>query len=472
MIQLTAVLYPLLRIANSQAIAKMTTSLPSSGFSNLFQSRSIDFVDNNVQHGSPAIAANDHASAEWTFRPGVYTPKKFIEEIATLVESVILQLGPDSPGEPDTRSILFDGLRSSLSHEGREATLHLADWRNDEPSQVTQHILKIGKTLYNYALEYSQQVPGNPSLAIYSPCEGHRWVPPAGRLLRSHRSSQNLMMLYNEWLHQITCLRDGLIPFENFEQVQLNLGDPSRRGTRPMEAVRAGFLSHIIRGRLPQEAVVETAKVFTAPSLMLGGYGFQYNHGVVLPASLFSLQKTPFLHFAPISFVDSDYQPAIFETSPPSNEKTLVSQLDQASDLKRADVATNITSVLLSTDAAQSHSLQLVGVVDHSHVFTVDIGKVVHGIEASRHLPTTEADKILGASHRVYDALDVLSSPGVVANDATYPVIVRARNTAERLALLGKLEQVGVYWDGHAESESEPKGKQSALPRFLVVGGK
>ncbi|KAG8416380.1 hypothetical protein J3458_006970 [Metarhizium acridum] len=166
--------------------------------------------------------ATDPILSEWQFRTGVYTPKQFMREIATLVESVIIQLGPDSPGEADTRSILFDGLRSSLSHEGREATLHLADWKSDEPSPITQHILRIGKTLDNYAHEYSGVVPGDASLTIFSPCEGHRWVPPAGRLLRSHRSSPNLMMLYNEWLHQITCLRDGLIPFENFEDVQLN----------------------------------------------------------------------------------------------------------------------------------------------------------------------------------------------------------------------------------------------------------
>ncbi|AEO68493.1 uncharacterized protein THITE_2051111, partial [Thermothielavioides terrestris NRRL 8126] len=237
---------------------------------------------------------------EWQFRPGTYTPREFIREIAVLLESVIVQLGPDKPGEPDSRSIFMDGLRSSLSHEGREATLPLADWNDEHPSELTRHILRIGKAIYQYASESLGAVPGNPALTVYSPCEGHKWVPPAGRLLRSERSSPVLMMLYNEWLHQITCLRDGLIAFDNFEDVVLNLTDAERPGTRPMQDVREALLAQIARGRVSRETLLETAKVLTAPDLPAGGYGFQYDHGVVLPAALFSgAGSSLFLRYSP-----------------------------------------------------------------------------------------------------------------------------------------------------------------------------
>ncbi|KAH6634752.1 ABC drug exporter AtrF [Chaetomium sp. MPI-SDFR-AT-0129] len=173
---------------------------------------------------------------EWRFRPGSYTPRDFIREIALLLESVIVQLGPDGPEDADSRAILMDGLRSSLSHEGRETTLPLADWNSEQPSDLTRHILRIGKALYQYAAEANHIIPGDPSLTVYSPCEGHKWVPPAGRLLRSPRSSPILMMLYNEWLHQITCLRDILIGFDNFEDVILNLDHPvvENKSSRPV----------------------------------------------------------------------------------------------------------------------------------------------------------------------------------------------------------------------------------------------
>ncbi|ORX98956.1 hypothetical protein BCR34DRAFT_628290 [Clohesyomyces aquaticus] len=219
--------------------------------------------------------SNYNRPSNWNFRPGTYTPREFIREIAVLLESVIVQLGPDPPDTPSTRTILMDGLRSSLSHEGREATLLLADWKSDSPSDITKQALRVGKALYGYASEFNNKVRGDPHLTVYSPCEAHKWVPPAGRLLRSSRSSPILMMLYNEWLHQITCLRDGLLPFENFEDVQLSLLDPAARGTRPLEDIRKDFNLRMSRGQTSRTSLLEVAKVLTAPSLSAGGYGFQ-----------------------------------------------------------------------------------------------------------------------------------------------------------------------------------------------------
>lgn len=244
---------------------------------------------------------------DWRFRPDAYTAREFMREISILFESVIVQLGPDGPGEDDSRAILLDGLLASLSHEGREATLRLVDWNSEQPSGLTRHILSIGKTLFQYASEFNHATVGNPSLKVYSPCEGHKWLPPAGRLLRSHRSSPALMMLYNEWLHQITCLRDYLIGFDNFEEVVLILDNTARPGTRPMEDVRVALLERVARGNVSRQLFLETAKVLTAPGLPAGGFGFQYSRGVIMPASVHSHEAPDFLfHFSPTQLAEGE----------------------------------------------------------------------------------------------------------------------------------------------------------------------
>lgn len=256
---------------------------------------------------------------EWRFRPGAYATREFVHEIAILFESIIVQLGPDQSGDADSRTILLDGLRSSLSHESPEATLPLADWDSDQPSALTRHISRIGQTLFQYAAEASRSVvPGDPSLTVHSSCKGHKWTPAAAQLLCGPRGSRVLMMLYNEWLHQLTCLRDFLIAFDNFEEVVLNLDNPSRPGTRPMEDVREALLAQVKSGQVSRGVLLETAKVLTGPALPAGGYGFQYSQGLVLPADLFSRPTSGrLLHYSPTLIVhEANQQPVLFASAP------------------------------------------------------------------------------------------------------------------------------------------------------------
>jgi hypothetical protein len=449
------------------------SSYHSSGLGGLFLGRAISHF-NDIQYGPMPYSR----STNWYFHPGTYKPKQFFAEIAILPESVITQLGADNPGETDTRAILMDGLRSSLSHEGREATLLLADWNSENSSEATKHILKIGKALYDYASESNHVVPGDPNLTVYSPCEGHKWVPPAGRLLRSHRSSPILMMLYNEWLHQITCLRDGLIPFENFEDVALNLRDVSAKGARPLEEIRKAFASEISRGRLSHESIIEIAKVFTAPNLPAGGYGFQYDKGIVLPAVLFSGGESQFLRYIPTSLVESSQQPVIFDfelEDSPSEDKVEISSISPASSAPpRLLEAKIIPEPPHKNHSAQSQLLKLMGTYEDNSTFSVDVGRIVRGLRAAHYVSREEHEKLKANSRNTYEASEILSCKGVVINSSHKPVVVRATSPVDRLALLAKLEQVGVYL--HTE-ESLGVGcvlneYRTEVPhRFLIVGG-
>lgn len=415
----------------------------------------------------------------WQFQPGVYTPKQFIREISVLLESIIVQLGPDSPRDEDTRTLLISGLKSSLSHQGREATLQLEDWNSSRPSEITSHILNIGNVLYEYVVEAQHAVIGDPELTVFSPCEGHRWIPPIGRLLRGPRGSPNLMMLYNEWLHQITCLRDGLIAFENFEDVLLRLGDAARPGTRSMEDERIRLLTHVIRRTLPLHVLVDAAKALTAPHLVPGGYGFQYANGIALPAALFSgKRESNFLRFLPGSVADR----AGLTFDMPNQDKTDgvdASTLGDAAteDNSVSEIATTLTvSLLNESQEASSAALTITGVVSRGRPFSVDVGSIYGGISMSQQISTSYAADLLDREHRVCSASDILSAPAEVRNPSLVPVVVKVSSTVERLAVLGKLQKGGVYWASRA-AEVELEGHLSLEtcsnqdPRFLIVQG-
>lgn len=413
----------------------------------------------------------------WQFQPGVYTPKQFIREISVLLESIIVQLGPDSPRDEDTRTLLISGLKSSLSHQGREATLQLEDWNSSSPSEITSHILNIGNVLYKYAVEAQHAVIGDPKLTVFSPCEGHRWIPPIGRLLRGPRGSPNLMMLYNEWLHQITCLRDGLIAFDNFEDVLLRLDDAARPGTRSMEDERIRLLTHVIRRTLPLDVLVDAAKALTAPHLLPGGYGFQYANGIALPAALFSGKtESKFLRFLPGSVVDRASLTFDMQNQDKTDRVDVSTLGDAAEDNSVPEIATTLTVLLNEGQEASSAALTITGVASLGKPFSVDVGSIYGGISASQQISTSYAADLLGREHRACSASDILSAPAEVRNASPVPVVVKVSSTVERLAVLGKLQKVGVYWASKA-AEGELDGDlslgtcSSQDPRFVIVQG-
>ena len=454
-----------------------------SSFGGLLESRTlVNIIDIKAQQQQQPPPPTTRRN-EWRLRPGAYTPRDFVHEIAILLESVITQLGPDGPEDVNTRTILMDGLRSSLSHEGREATLPLADWNSDGPSDMTRHILRIGKALFQYASEANYSVAGDPSLTVYSPCEGHKWVPPAGRLLRSHRSSPILMMLYNEWLHQLTCLRDILIGIENFEEVVLNLDNPSRQGTRPAEDVREALLAQVKSGEVSRSAFLEAAKTLTAPGLPVGGYGFQFNRGVVLPAALFSATASRrLLRYSSTRLVpEPSHQPVLFVTEPGLEIAGKLELGNVETCVSPAEIPhqTSITSERVdASDGEQvQYFLKLMATRDQSKPgFSVDLANAIQGLDTVTDASELEEREILAASgtKRVYTAFDVLlAGPGVVENSSTNPAVILVTEEIDLLALLGKLSPRGVRlggrWKRGNDERLNTRESGAESPRFLIV---
>lgn len=455
-----------------------------SSFRVLLESRSIvNPIDIKAQQQQQSVPPTTRRN-EWRFRPGAYTPRDFVREIAILLESVITQLGPDGPEDANTRAILMDGLRSSLSHEGREATLPLSDWNSDEPSDLTRHILRVGKALFQYASEASHGVPGDPSLTVYSPCEGHKWVPPAGRLLRSHRSSPILMMLYNEWLHQFTCLRDILIGIENFEEVVLNLDNPSRQGTRPAEDVREALLAQLKSGDVSRSAFLEAVKTLTAPSLPVGGYGFQFDRGVVLPAAVFSRTASHLLfRYSPSRLVpEPSHQPVLLVPGPPleTTAKVELDDLEVSASPAEIPLQTSITSEkTAASDGEQvQYFLKLITTRGQNKPsFSVDLANAILGLDTVTDATELEEREILAASgtKRVYTTSDVLlAGPGIVQNLSADSAVIRVTEEVHLLALLGKLDPRGVRLGGRwKRRDSKPFNtddeRRTESPRFLIV---
>lgn len=430
--------------------SEMTTTYQLPGFHGLFLGRTVNHPVHEVQYGPLPY----NRASNWTVRPGTYTAREFVREIAVLLESIIVQLGPDPPESPSTRSMLMDGLRSSLSHEGREATLLLEDWKSDNPSEITKQALKIGDTLYGYASEFNNEVPGDPHLTVYSPCEGHKWVPPAGRLLRSSRSSPLLMMLYNEWLHQMTCLRDGLLPFQNFEEIPLILDDTTARGTRPLEEIRRGYVAKIQSGHIGRAEHVEIAKVFTSSNLPSGGYGFQYQHGTVLPESLFSDSRSQLLRYIPTALVDSGKQPVLFDYESdllvPSNGVDISSlapshappaRLAEAAIMPDGDRRDSFEN-----PEAITQQLKLVGLFESGGSFSVGLGRILGRLALLRRISADDRVRIGGKQpSKEFDASELLAVQGTLRNDKAVPISVRATDQVALLALIGKLETDNIF---------------------------
>jgi hypothetical protein len=367
----------------------------------------------------------------------------------------------------------MDGLHSSLSHEGREATLPLSDWKSEEPSEITKQALRVGSALYSYAREVNHKVKGDPHLTVYSPCEGHKWVPPAGRLLRSARSSPILMMLYNEWIHQMTCLRDGLLPYANFEEVQLNLQDTSARGTRPLEEIRENFVIKIRGGLANRAEFIEVAKVFTAPSLPSGGYGFQYQKGTVLPQSLFSEGRSSLLRYIPTALVEGGNEPILFDFGSDlltPSERVDVSSFAPSSSAPRRLIETAITAEGTRRDSFEvgaSQQLKLIGTFEKGQSFAVGIGRVLRGLDQARHFGSGDEKRLTRKRDGdFHDASELLSVKGTLSQTKPIPVVVRASDPVVRLALVGKLEPGSVYMDGAPDGTSTPYTQNG---RFIIV---
>ena len=450
---------------------------------------------------APSTANNNSkpskpTSQVWHFPPGNYTPKQVVEHVAPLLESLLLQLGPDPPGAPSSHEILIAGLRSCLSSNTSESTLSIkVDSRTDSSrKEMAQQASRIGDVLVQHAQEAIAPYI-NAKLVVRSPCEGHLWTSDVVQVLMGRRSNGMLMQIYNEWLHQLVLLRDALLPFENFNDVQLNFKPNSPPGTRPMEKIRSQFLLELMTTQVKRSTILDVAKVFTAPGLPSGGYGFQYAHGTVIPTSLLTGAPSVLLRYVPAILDEEVGQKEILfdnehkdyysvprteidkpaATFPSAYAAELINETSLSSKL--ADSTLNVT--LAKAESGAIRQIKLQGSFEDESRFSIDLGQIARGLRYAYRAPAikTEYEKPAPASPEswpffMHKAADVLAQPDLVTSNRDGLHVILAASPIVRMALLGKLypENVVLLKEGQALSDALRVGKAFG-PKFVIVGG-
>lgn len=239
------------------------------------------------------LTVQEDGSVDWRLAEGVYVAKDIVRELDILLEAVLLRLG-----EAADHRLLLDNLQANLAIEGREADLPLGqlELTGKAGVEVTRQARQIGEKLSLWAREYNveksaarqhdPQTLGN--VYFRSHCENHLWTHRVADLLMGPAGGPVVMQMFNEYLHQFILLRDALLPFENWEEVPIEIrqGAGSDRGVRFIEQPRAKFLTAIMSKKITHKALVEYAQGWLSPELSAVGYGFQYRLGTILPASL------------------------------------------------------------------------------------------------------------------------------------------------------------------------------------------
>lgn len=432
---------------------------------------------------------------DWKIASGVYNPRQIVFLVSPLLETVITGLGRDPQNGVSSRKLLVDGLAMLLSPTSKESALpiplHSADASRRE---IAKQSFKIGKTLTQYVDDLSDPSLMN-SVQVQTPCEGYIWTDAVAHLLRGPRGSGELIHIYNEWLHQIVLLRDFLLPFQNYTDVQLLIQSRTGPGLRDFEELRSRFLVQCLTRNMSQKALVDVAKVFTAPSLPSGGYGLQYSQGLILPAFLSGSNSIHLLRFHgahldgsladPKAEILFDYE---YEKYPFAQQSNICEPIEivppgRWSPSARKSMKFNIRECSLG---AQKHDnqcqaryqLKLQIKVNESMHVAIDLGQIARGrryayqlaeIRVSQHVAPEEG---WSTSARVYNPLAILSQPGLVTAQDEGLHLIPAANPVIGLALLGKLYPQNVVMLGADQppAVAEAIGKNYG-PKFVLFGG-
>jgi hypothetical protein len=426
-------------------------------------------------------------TSEWDLSEGVFTPSEIVTGVAPLLLTVLSKLGNDPQGHPSSKKLLLENLANSLSTNSRESTMPIKDTQGKSARQEIQaQANKIGIYLVEQARKLDLENP-NLNIDIRSPCEGHLWTHAAANLLMGPRSNGQLMQLFNEYIHQMVLLRDALLPFENYQDVRFHIQKTkSGPGLRRFEKARSALLVECLTRAVSQKTLVEVAKVFTAPDLPTGGYGFQYSSFVVLPAFLFGSSSTRLLRIHPAQIEKSEI-PILFDYEYPdyyTAQRTEISK-DTEVTTSQASFGTSIgtkysLAVEKSSESADNRRLLKIRLsVPEGSCLTADVGQIARGWRFSTHLQHVPANiqprtpPIEDKTSIVHITNNVLSLPGLVSSTGADTHILFATNPLIRLALLGKLYPHNVFLADSKESIADAESFSEKFGgRFFIVGGK
>ncbi|KAF1960656.1 hypothetical protein CC80DRAFT_513468 [Byssothecium circinans] len=425
----------------------------------------------------------------WSLRSGVYTPRQIVEGFAPLLDTVVYRLGDDTPNTKPARASLLDNVLSNLATDTRESTL---PFQKNVPDlsrrEMKEQADRIGKTLVKWARE-APNGPLEPELNIRSPCENHLLTPANVNLMFGRRSQPHLMQLFNEYMHQMVLLRDALLPFQNFDEVLIPIDGKAARGIRHLEPSRAQFLTTLVTKSVTQASVLSYAKALLAPGLPrsdTGGYGFQYEHGSILPAVL-SGGETPFhlLYYVHTKFDPSqknilfDYQFSDYYTAP-RPEIPAGSEV-QAKDLLKfpSEVATPVfqnasLGLVPSTESTTVRQLELRLEFNNGKCVGVDVGQIARGHRYAYQAHSGKEAELPAQAAIVHSALDILLHPdhGLITAKQGGVHVIPTVEPIVALATLGKLypENVVLLPENGGLSQTETAGK-GFEPKFIIWGG-
>ncbi|KAL4783846.1 hypothetical protein BJX76DRAFT_348296 [Aspergillus varians] len=452
-------------------------------------------------------------SAATTTPPGVYNIHELVLRTSPLLDAVVARLGPDPPTGPSARNILIEGLQASLSTTGRESTFPLTP--NPQERTRTEIIIqahRISKTIVAYARDAPFHEAA-PRLRIRSPCEGHLWTPAVASLLTGRRGNAQLLELYNEWLHRMILLRDSLLPFENFAEVPIVIPHTSTRGIRDFEEARKLFLVQCMTGAVQHQAIVDIAKVFTSRTLPRGGYGFQYAHGLVLPAFLSGSSSIHLLRYHPAKLDDSsadlllDYEHREYVNAPQTvlrsdseEDTTSVTKWNLSSLLPFDSCALQSSAIAIdnSSNDPRRRIVRLRLTLESGICIAVDLGQITRGRRYAYELqhysngtsinghgktngattPKSNGVEVKSLPRTlIHKVADILSQPGLVispraSHDDSAIHVIPVADPIIKMALLGKLYPENVILVRDQESiEAVTKTGKGFSERFVILDG-
>ena len=212
-----------------------------------------------------------------------------------------------------------------------------------------------------------------------------------------------MMQAYNEWLHQLVLLRDGFLPFENFDEVPLVVKSDAAPGLRSLEDIRPKFLMQILAAQVKRTTLIDVAKVLNAPNLPLGGYGLQFTRGI-MPVSLLTGGSSILLRYIPAIMNDSEHRDLLFDDehkdyfSVPREEikapDMLASRdsppkmLDPKPVLKSSSLSLEMP--LKTTSSSQFRCIRLCGTFEDSTRLSIDLGQVARGLRYAYRVPPSD----------------------------------------------------------------------------------
>ncbi|WP_244504412.1 hypothetical protein [Salibacterium halotolerans] len=447
-------------------------------------------IDSKIGDFTNTITLQDNGTVDWDLPAGVYRAKDIVREADALLEAILVQLGKAA----DAEALLYN-LKVNLAISGKESDLPLGQLALKTKSgiELTRQAKRIGESISRWACEFNAKKWGSETygsstidhLQFRSQCDNHLWTYRVANMLMGSAGGPVVMQLFNEYLHQLILLRDALLPFENWEEVPIEIPvDNSHvKGMRFVERGREAFLSKLLGKKMSHKAIVQFSQSVLSPELSTVGYGFQYRIGTILPASLGTEPLTGsryLLRWHPVQTVmtgnDDKSAPVALDYE---HSEYYVAPRSQTAEGSQSDGLQLPDQGLKSIDQARiipSGDQERVVLHYKLHInaaeYTVDLGQAFRGhrfIYRPVEHAGSNSERTEISSHY---ASDILNLPGLVTDESGTHFISADGNPLVQWALLGRLYPENVVLLAKGDKEELKAASVSGKgfgTQFLVL---